>query len=650
MYFFIKPSVLFLYVALLLCPWIGKAQEQVGIRTLADRLFQQAEYYSASKIYLKLVDNKKPRAFDIERLAECYYQMNEYGMAHNWYARVMDFKDFKEQSQLNYVDVLRKEGDYALAKQQLLRLKGRVTYHKELDLALQGIDSALYWMDNPTRYNLVNQELINTRFSEFGGFPLSNGILYSGEPDTWSSGVSGRTGRPYLRAYSASVDTDGLTLQYPSLMPESFNDVPFHIAAIIADKDQNTLYVTRTYAGDETERRKTSYFKFQRRNLELLIYKKEGTDWVETPFLYNSSKEYSLGHAALSDDEQTLYFVSNMPGGLGGTDIWFCELQEDGNWGPPINAGAVINSAGDELFPYVFGNKIYYASNGFVGMGGLDVYMATGARNNFANQQNLGFPINSAFDDFAFIPVGDSQKIQYGYVSSDRVGGVGLDDIYAFTLDKPRGKIFLEGYTRNQKDEELIGKVEVALTDKRGQLLRRLTSDVQGAFYLELDDDATYYISGYKEGFHRDSVQVHTAFSANDTTLQLSLRLQPIMEKGISFVLENIYYDLDKYAIRADAKIVLNQLVKTLRDNPGLRIELSSHTDSRGASKYNQKLSQQRAQAAVDFVVEQGISRNRLVAKGYGESRLLNRCKDGVSCSDAEHQINRRTEIKVLDF
>ena len=624
------------------------AQEQVSLRTSADRLYYQGEYFSAANIYLKLVDVKKPKTNDMEKLADCYYQIREYESAENWYARVIPTAVFSDQTHLNYIDVLRKVGNYADAKLQLQDFKGRVSRGREVDNALKGVDSALVWMANPTMHKLINQEHVNTRFSQFGGFPISNGILYSGEPDGFQSDIAGRTGRSFLRAYSASVEQDGLTLQYPSILPEAFNNVPYHIGVIIANKNQDKLYATRTYLGTETEKIKVKNFRFDQRNLELLIYTKNGDQWVESAFMYNNSQEYSVGHAALSLDEKTLYFVSNMPGGHGGTDIWYCPLLDDGSWGEPVNAGAVVNSEGNELFPYVYGDKLYYSSDGFVGMGGLDIYEALGERHSFSNQRNLGFPINSAFDDFAFIPVGESQKNQFGYVSSDRTGGMGLDDIYAFTFDKPIGKIKVDGKTVNAKTDEILADVQLALTDERGLALMSTRSDANGAFSFYLEDDEVYNLTAATKDFHRDVQRIVTVFSPRDTILPVAMRLEPFKEKGSFFVLQYIYYDLDKYDIREDAKLVLNQLVKSMRDNPKVRIELSSHTDSRGSNKYNLTLSQKRAQAAVDYLVANGIARDRLEARGYGEEKLLNHCSRGVKCSDKEHELNRRTEIKVI--
>ncbi|WP_244525854.1 OmpA family protein [Sphingobacterium wenxiniae] len=457
------------------------------------------------------------------------------------------------------------------------------------------------------------------------------------------------TGQAYLRVYSAERSADG-GLSNPTVMLESFNGSELHVGPAIANASEDVLYVTRTYPGKDTEKHKENGQKFRKHNLELKIYRLEGNSWKEEDFAYNNVQAYSLGHAALSGDGRTLYYASDMPGGLGGVDIWYSELQGDGSWGAPQNAGAAINSAGDEMFPSVVGDELYYSSNGFAGMGGLDIFRAKGERNSFTGRENLRFPINSAGDDFAFAQLQEDEDGSIGYLSSNRSGGAGGDDIYSYSFRKPKIIIILEGLTLNRKTEELIPDASVTLYSGNRQIVGRVRSDGKAEFRFTLDRNTDYKVLGEKQGFHADSASIAGINPARDTTLHVTLRLEPIFRVGDKFVLENIYYDFDKHNIRKDASEVLDQLVRTMRDNPTLKIELSSHTDSRGTHRYNEGLSQRRAQSAVDYLVSRGISRDRLVAKGYGETRLVNRCKDGVPCTIEEHQANRRTEVEVLEF
>ncbi|WP_270090025.1 OmpA family protein [Sphingobacterium sp. SYP-B4668] len=626
-----------------------QGQEQLGLRSKADKLFYQFEYYSASRIYEKLVDVKKPKSADMERLAMCYLQINEYSLARNWYSRVVDTGQVTAESLINYADVLKKLGYYTEAKKQYAAYAQRSKTPEAVALALQGCDSALLWMANPTHHKLKNEDGVNTRLSDFGTFSTGDNVLYVGESATGVA-TAGLTGRSYLRVFSSNVGADGMTLQSPYMVTENFNEAAYHVGPIVSSKDGNTLYVTRTYPGKDTEKHRSGPYRFKKHNLEIKIYQKDNTGWKDVDFPYNDIKKYSVGHAALSENGQILYFASDMPGGLGGVDIWYCEMQANGNWGVPVNAGDVINSVGDEMFPSVFGDVLYYSSNGFAGMGGLDIFSAKGSKSNFSNRTNLRFPINSASDDFGFIEIGDDEKGKHGYLSSNRMGGLGLDDIYSYTFVKPKITILLEGLTRNRSTQEILSDVQVTLFDSSGKIVSNKLTATDGQFAFELEPKMAYRLMGEKVKFHGDSINISALNPSKDTVIRVELALQPIFETGTVFVLENIYYDLDKYNIRPDAQPILNQLVNTMRDNPTLKIELSSHTDSRATAKYNLKLSQNRAQSAVDYIVSRGIARDRIVAKGYGESKLVNRCADNVKCSEAEHQANRRTEVKVLVY
>lgn len=386
--------------------------------------------------------------------------------------------------------------------------------------------------------------------------------------------------------------------------------------------------------------------------MELYVYARlpDGT-WSAEPFIHNNVAEYSIGHATLSPDGNILYYVSDMPGGQGGTDIWYSEKDSDGNWSVPMNAGSGINSKADECFPNIGpGGELYFSSDGFAGMGGLDVFRSSGTKATWDRPVNLRYPVNSSGDDFAYLTTYDGEEGMAGYLSSNRKGGKGGDDIYSFTFEKPKIIIVLKGTTTDKSTGKRLSAAAITLYDGERQIMAKKYSDDSGTFEFILDKDRTYKVLGQKRGYHADSAKVSTIEITQSDTLEVALLLEPIFEVGKTFELENIYYDFDKHNIRADAAAILDELVRTLRDNPTLKIELSSHTDSRGSNVYNEALSQRRAQAAVDYIVGRGIARDRMVAKGYGETKLVNQCADGVPCSREEHQANRRTEVTILSY
>lgn len=636
---------------LMLLTVMATAQEQPSLRNRADELYNRYEYANAVKLYTKLVDTRKPRLQDLERLADSYWKMNDYESAENWYARVVQQANSSPENLLRYGEVLKMNGKYAEAKKQLETYASQTGNAPFVSVQIAGCDSALRWMSSPTQHRLQNEAAVNTVNAEFSVFPVGNHVYYTGEPTGESlANMYGWTGNAYLKVYTAPLSSEG-NLGTPSFADSELNSGAYHVGPIVAEADGKILYVTRTYTGKEGERQKVAGHKYRTQLLELYAYHKENGAWVSEPFPYNNVKEYSVGHAALSTDESILYFSSDMPGGQGGTDIWYSERQADGTWGSPINAGPTVNSAGDELFPSIGPDgTLYYSSDGFPGMGGLDIFRSTGNKDQWSNPENLKYPVNSASDDFAYLVYGEDESGFRGFLASDRKGGKGKDDIYSFSFAKPKVIIVLKGTTSDKATGERLPAATVTLYDGEREIVAKQQSGSEGTFEFVLDRDRDYTVLGQKEGYHADSAKVSTQGFTQSDTLEVALLLEPVFRVGQTFELENIYYDFDKYNIRPDAAVILDELVRTLRDNPTLKIELSSHTDSRGSHAYNETLSQRRAQSAVNYLVSRGIERDRVVAKGYGETRLVNRCTDGIACSSAEHQANRRTEVTVLEY
>ncbi|QIL41206.1 OmpA family protein [Pedobacter sp. HDW13] len=641
------------YVLLLgfgLCCHIAIAQEQPDLRQRADLLYTQYNYARAATIYLKLVDVKKPKLSDLEILAECYRQINDYESAENWYARVIEYPESRAENLITYGEVLKSNSRYAEAKKILQLYASRTGDLKRVNNEILGCDSATVWMASPTNHKLRNETGVNTELAEFGVFPIGSKIFYTAEPNQEQQKKDGRTGHAFLRIYTAD-QTANNELTAKLIHKADYNNQPYHVGPIATSKDGSMLFVTRTYPGKSGEVSKENKFRFNTNNLELYIYSAKNGKYDVTPFPYNDVKKYSVGHAALSPDEKTLYFVSDMPGGLGATDIWYCELEQDGSWGKPKNAGPEINTDQNEMFPNIGNDGVmYYSSNGWPGMGGLDVFEAKGGRNNWSKPTNLHYPVNSPADDFAFVTVRKTEEAQTGYLSSNRKGGVGSDDIYSFGRVKPKIVLALKGEVLNKSTGALIEGATVTLYGNGRSIVSKRYSNADGLFFFELDKETDYTVLGQKEKYYSDSVLVTTKGVVKSDTLFASLKLEPLFEIGKTIALQNIHYNFDKANIRKDAAKILDELVRTMRDNPTLEIELGSHTDSRGSDVYNIYLSLCRAHSVVEYVVNRGISRARMKTKGYGETQLLNRCKNGVKCSEAEHQANRRTEFKILKY
>jgi outer membrane protein OmpA-like peptidoglycan-associated protein len=648
----ILTSLLWLAITVFLNPISIFGQEQPGLRERADRFYYEYQYSKAIPIYLKLADSKKPRLSDLERLAESYAKMNRYGEAENWYSRVVQAPSSRPESLLSYAGVLKQNSRYTEAKKVLQEYAEKTGDQLSVANEIAGCDSALVWMANPTAHKIKNQSGVNTGKSEFSVFSINGKIHYVGEPELSMDNRSyGWTGNPYLRIYTADGGA-GNDLNSPLISEEQYNDKNYHVGPVSSDAAGNTLYITRTYPGKEAELSKENKRKYRTNKLELFIYEKDDNgNWIEVPFAYNNVKEYSVGHASTSMDGNILYFASDMPGGQGGTDIWYSVKQSDGTWGTPENAGAEINTDKDELFPNIAPDgTIYFSSNGLPGMGGLDIFSSTGSKSQWTKAVNLKYPVNSAGDDFGFISTEITDNGMAGYLSSNRIAGKGDDDIYSFNYAKAKIILVLKGTTYNKNTNEILPETSVTLFSGGREIIGKQSTKGDGVFIFELDEDSDYKVLGQKTSYHNESAIVSTKGITKSDTLYANLYLEPLFEVGKRFLLENIHYDFDKSNIRKDAVEILDKLVRVMRDNPTLKIELSSHTDSRGLDSYNETLSQRRAQSVVDYLVSQGINRSRMVAQGYGERRLLNRCANEVACSEAEHQENRRTEVEILAF
>lgn len=646
-----KYKFLFIFAAILDFASVF-AQEQPGLRDRANRFYTEYQYSKAIPIYLKLADSKRPRLEDLERLANSYAKMNKYEDAENWYSKVVQDPASNPENFLLYAQALKQNSRYREAKNILQQYADQTGDFGSVSHEIAACDSALIWMASPTLHKIVNEAGINTENAEFSAFSINGRFHYAGETSLSLTEKSyGWTGNSFLRIYTSDGGS-GTALSNPIQSTEDFSEENYHIGPVSSDISGKVLYITRTYPGKDTDIDRIDKHKYRTQRLELLIYKQDANgQWTGTPFAYNNVSEYSLGHASLSPDQQTLYFISDMPGGQGGTDIWFSEKQSDGSWGEPVNAGSSINTHKDEFFPNVAADgTLYFSSNGYAGMGGLDIFSSIGSKSQWTNAENLKFPINSAGDDFAFISTEQTERGMSGYLSSNRVNGKGNDDIYSFSYTKPKIILALKGIIYDKTSKEILPETTVTLFSAGRKVSGKQSSKDDGTFFFELDENSDYKVLGQKTSYYSDSATMSTKGITKSDTLFAALYLEPLFEIGKTFELENIHYDFDKHNIRKDAAEILDELVRIMRDNPTLKIELSSHTDSRGSDQYNMGLSQRRAQSAVNYLVEHGIARDRMKAQGYGESRLLNRCSNGMACSTADHQANRRTEVTILDF
>jgi outer membrane protein OmpA-like peptidoglycan-associated protein len=464
----------------------------------------------------------------------------------------------------------------------------------------------------------------------------------------------GWTGNNYLRLYCSEPTIGGdLTSGFPPpvLGPDALNQ-GWHDGPVCFNKSFTEIFINRTILYHD--KGKKEHGNFRTHLLKIYTAVRNGEQWSKPEPFFLNSDDYSVGHPALSPDGRTLFFVSDMPGGFGGTDLYMCTM-EGGKWGNPVNLGAIINTFGNEMFPYIAENgDLYFASDGLPGFGGLDVFVSRKINGQWTRPENLGLPINSSCDDFAMILGRDGVS---GLFSSNRPGGMGSDDIYSFRKIRvnPKPEIpvaSVSGYVKDRTTKEPIPAATVFLAEEGTGKVLVLKTNTKGYFKTPVRKGKSYTIKAIQTKYTEDCYPF--AFDSLNKQNDLSIPRDLLLEKlevNRAYRLDNIYYDFDKWNIRNDAQPALDYLVNIMRENP-VTIELGSHTDCRGSVEYNKELSQKRAESAVRYIANRGIGFNRIVAKGYGKSQLLNKCncEAGVTCTKAEHQLNRRTEFKILSW
>jgi outer membrane protein OmpA-like peptidoglycan-associated protein/tetratricopeptide (TPR) repeat protein len=460
-----------------------------------------------------------------------------------------------------------------------------------------------------------------------------NGAVFAADKEVFSGRKTAAwTGNSYLDLYTMKKDTAGNWME-PELLQGDVNG-RFHEGPATFSADGNTVYFTRS----NYFKKKMTVNAYSENNLKIFKASLIEGKWKNLEeFPYNSD-DYSTGHPTLSEDGTKMYFVSDIPGGFGGTDIYMSEWV-DGKWSKPMNLGSVINTQGNEMFPYYHTDgALYFSSDAHNTIGGLDVFITYNDGKRWATPENLNYPLNSTKDDFGFSM---SKNNQTGFVSSSR-----LDSDKMYTFDKHPPKFNLFGFAHEKGTKTPEEGVTVEITNSITGEISTVVSDIEGKFKIALKPEARYALLCTKIGCFSKSDEISTIGRKYSEDFYADFEVEHIViDKPI--VLENIYYDFDKWNIRPDAALELDKLVKLLNDNPDIDIEMGSHTDVRGNDQYNQVLSDKRALAAINYLIYQGIDSKRLTCKGYGEKVLVNKCQNGVVCTEAEHQKNRRTEFKV---
>lgn len=614
-------------------------------------------YTSAIPLYEKAF-RKKQTAEAARGVANGYYQQRDFIQAESWYAKLVALKDHTTSDEFYYAKSLINNGKYTDAKAVLTKLDtSKIALNDTLlSRIIAGCDSAVYWHANPMAGKLVNIEKLNSAQSDWGAVSFKDKIIFASDRPTrlkkkqpffrntnLSPLTYGWTGDSYQHIYSANInDSESIAMFDTSIIKEYYHSA---VASFTADGKEMFFAITRYV------KKKAKFVGVEHPyilNIEIYYTTLDSVKnkWREPKrFPYNDILQNSVGDPFIAPDGKTLYFVSDAAwNNKGGTDIYYCKRLSDTSWEAPVNMGDSINTPGNERTPF-FDDKgnLYFASDGHTGMGGLDIYKATPDNNGNWTVVNAGTPINSPQDELTPF----FTKSYKGYFASNRLSGKGSDDIYRFD---PALIFRLEGEVLHVKTNQPVSNAEVTLTNLNTNTPVKMVTGANGAFSFMLDSITSYQLAALKPGYTPSATESLTTVGLEESTVihkTLYLDLVPPPPPPEPVAIEPIYYNFDKSNIRPDAVNPLDHIVQLMKENPDWKLSISSHTDSRGSDNYNMKLSGRRAASVMMYLTEHGIDASRLTAQGFGETRLVNNCSNGVPCSAAEHQLNRRSEFVV---
>ena len=593
---------------------------------VADKLFQRYEYVKAIKEYQKLVDDGKADGYVFKQLADTYYNMFNTAEAIKWYAKAtLTAQD--AETYFRYAQMLKSNGKYEESNKQMnkfvalspndLRAKSFKENPNYVPKLVQGVTYT------------VSPVAISSDKSDFGAI-LYDKTLYFTSARNGSRKNYGWSEEPFLDVYTSIMGDSG---NFSEPTPLASINHKRHDGPVTISKDGNTMYFSSdSFREGLFEKDKNNHLKLGKNNL--YVATKSGDTWANIKPLPFNSKDYSLSNPSLSRDGKTLYFSSNMPGSIGGVDIW--KVSVNGNeFGKPENLGSKVNTEGNESFPFIADDNttLYFASTGKPGLGGLDIFQIDLVKGTEA--VNMGKPLNTEKDDFYFT---FNKEKNIGFLSSNRNGN---DDIFLAT---PVCAVDLLVTVTNAKTGEILANAKVAILDAKNNIISTETSNSKGEVNFKIECDTPYSVQASKEGFEGN---VFAVAKSKGPTAKLPAPLKPIdvIITPTQIILQPIYFDYDKSNITQQGAFELDKLVQVMKSNDKLVIFAKSHTDSRGSDNYNLTLSDRRAQATVQYVISKGISADRITGKGFGESEPLVPCNP---CTEEEYAKNRRSEFLIV--
>ncbi len=647
-------NILRLVIVLLLLPLAVAGQKKKLERAYS--AWETGNYYDAIDYFKDVYSKSRDRQVKAEMLfmvSEGYRMINSPKNAESWYRRAVRSPFSRPEAQYWLAESIMKQGRYQEAIEELRNYRQLVPGDPRTEQQLRACELSMEWQASPETYNVEEMKDVNSGSSDFSpAFARDDhGLLWftSSRASSRGSRENSVTGQSFTDLFETRLDKKG---KWSTPVPVDFLNSEFEDGTPSFSSDYSEVYYTRCLM-----------VKRENRGCVIMSSTREGTRWSTPVKIDLVADSLVAAHPALSPDGQTLYFVSDMPGGYGGKDIYRATRTSPGSpWSSPENLGPDINSRGDELFPFVREDgTLYFASDGHIGMGGLDIFKATPQTGNSWIVVNMRPPINSPADDFGITFESGAEK---GFFSSSRKGR-GTDDLYSFEM--PPLIFSVTGLVKDEKSGKPVADATVQLIASDGANMQTETGGA-GEFRFSLRPEVDYIFLASGKGYLNGKEKETTRGQDKSREFMATIQLTPI-DRPIE--LPNIFYDFGKWDLRPESMVSLDKLVETLTDNPNVTIELMSHTDSRDTEEFNLDLSQKRAQSVVDYLIGKGISADRLTAVGYGESNpkvvdeeitaaspflrsgatLTEEYINGLANDEQmeiAHQINRRTEFRVL--
>ena len=621
--------------------------------SIANKKYNNFEYIEAIKIYETLVKKGEGTPQIFENLANAYYDNASYIQANSWYAKLdMYNPNMKSENHYRYAHTLKATGNFEESEKQL----------KLFELASPNqIRTKLLKTQNSLKSSFVFSNIkslsINSKVSDYGTVLRGDTLLFSSaRGQNLSDELSLRTGQYNTSLYKTILGKEG-EYSIPRLFSSAFSS--FNVETPVFSNDGKTMYYTQNFL-DKNAKNKLVNNGFK-------LYKsilKKGVWQSQECITFSQKDSVKMAHPSISPDGKFLYFASDMPGTLGDSDLFRIAIGQDGSFGKIEHLSDKINTEGRESFPFITENNILiFASNGHPGMGGLDLYSVDLSNPN-ADVISLGTDVNSAFDDFAMMLNSSKTK---AYFASNRPGGMGDDDIYSFDVMETQiqkvqslAKLVLYGIITDEISNEPLSNVNITLLDKNNIEVSKTKTDDAGKYSfndVQPNSDYTLKLSKFDKIVRLIPIRVidkdlYTIIIISKNQVIPTIDITKVSTKlGVDVAkelkIDHVYFDFEKSDIRPDAQIELDNLVAFMNLNPSIKIQIGSHTDCIGSAKNNLLLSQKRADVTLNYIVSQGIDPERLNAVGYGESKLINNCSDGVPCTDEQNQQNRRSTFVI---